>query len=264
MTVTPVDNFSPFESPMLLIEGAKTSLVNFESCCNAFIQNCTYDTIRYKDPKSGDKVVKLRFHHRMPPKLRLSAYRILNDLRHALDQAVCDGAISLGRANAKDVYFPIGRTSQDFDREISKKCKNVHPNLIAFIKTCRPYEGGDDLLYALSRLAGPNKHQRIVGMSINHTGLQLELTSNAFIPHADLRPLRPNQWNELRNELEFMRTGPGAQGHIDPVPVLQIVLGDGAPPLSEPAFTSLNTLASKVETIVLGFEAETARILQAD
>jgi hypothetical protein len=108
-----MDDFAPFESPKLLVDGAKVSIPGFEAGCNAFIQ---------------------------------------------------------------------------------------------------PHHGGDDLLYALSRIAGPNKHQRVISMSLNHTGLQLRTTSNAFIPHADLRPLVLNRWNELHNELEFMRAGPGMQG----------------------------------------------------
>lgn len=257
-----MDDFSPFESPKLLVDGAKTNLIDFESGCNSFIQDCTYDTIRYIEPKSGDKVVKFRFHHRMPPKLRLSAYRILNDLRHALDQAVCDGAISLGRPNAKGVYFPFGKEPKNFDDEVTNKCKNVHPDLIALIRGFKPHYGGDDLLYALSSIAGPNKHQRVISMSLNHSGLQIEPTSNAVILHADLRPLRLNRWNELHNELEFMRTGAGAQGQINAIPVLQIVVGDGEPPLAGPATANLSALASKAEGIVLGIEAETARILR--
>ena len=69
-----------------------------------------------------------------------------------------------------------------------------------------------------------------------------------------------NKWNDLRNELEFMRFGQGMQGQIEAAPVFQIVLGDGEPPLSGPAAATLNAMASKVETIVLCLEAETARI----
>ncbi|HEY4470809.1 MAG TPA: hypothetical protein VGN21_06525, partial [Stellaceae bacterium] len=151
-----MDDLAPFEGPKLLIDGAKATTDEFESGCAAFIQNCTYDVIRYIEPRSRDKVVKVRLHHRVPPALRVSAYRILNDLRNALDQAVCDAAITLGRADAKGVYFPSGKTADDLGREIARKCRGVDPELVAFIAALQPHCGGDDLLYALCKLAGSN------------------------------------------------------------------------------------------------------------
>src|SRR6266550_3587256 len=214
-----MDDLAPFEGPKLLVEGAKASVDEFEAGCAAFIKNCTYDVIRYIEPSSRDKVVKVRLHHRVPPTLRVLAYRILNDLRNALDQAVCDAAITLDRVDAKGVYFPSGKTADDLGREIVRKCRGVDPKLVAFIEALQPHYGGDDLLYALCKIAGLNKHQRIIGIGLNHSGFALQRGGhNAYIPHADLRPLPFNKWNSLRNELELMRFGQGMQGQIDATP----------------------------------------------
>jgi hypothetical protein len=252
-----MDDFAPFESPKLLVEDAKTSLSEFGRACDTFLENCTYDTIRYIDPKSREHVVKLRLHHRIPRKVQLPAHHILNDLRHALDQAMCDGAMALGRPNAKGVYFPAGKTPADFARQIADKCKRVDHRLVDFVEDLKAHEGGDELLYTLTKLAGPNKHRRIIRVSLNHTGLSLLSTSNAYIPHSDLRPLPFDRWNELRNELEFMRFGRGMQGQIDAIPTFRMVLGDGQGPLSESPQTVLNAMATKVENIIRGIEAET-------
>lgn len=123
------DDLQPFESPKLLIDGAKTSIIDFKSACDAFIQNCTYDIIDHSDPNTGEKIVKLRFHHRIPPKMRVPASGIVNDLRHSLDQAVCDGAMLLGRPNAKGVYFPLVKRLKILMMKLRHVARMLTPNL---------------------------------------------------------------------------------------------------------------------------------------
>ena len=166
-----MDDFAPFESPKLLIDGAKTSILDFKSLYDPFIQSCTYDVVYSTDPNTRQKIVKLRFQQRLSPQLRLSASRIVNDMRHALDQAACDGAILLGRADGKGVYFPFGKTPKNLDDEVKERCKRVDPGLVTFIRTFNSHYGGDDLLYGLGSLAGPNKHQRILRMSLDSTAM---------------------------------------------------------------------------------------------
>jgi hypothetical protein len=257
-----MDDLLPFESPKLLIDGAKTSIIDFKSVCEAFIQNCTYDILYHTDPKTEQQIVKLRFHHRVPPKMRVPGSRIVNDLRHALDQAVCDAAVLLGRPNANGVYFPFGRTPKNLDDEIATRCKKVHPDLVTFIRNFQSHYGGDDLLYALGSLAGPNKHQRILRISLGTGGTKIVAGERpwALTSGEGGFKIGVNKWNDLRNELEFAHFGKGTKGNIDARPVLQIVLGTGEPPLADPAPTVLDAMASKVEGIVLGIEAETARL----
>jgi hypothetical protein len=256
-----MDDFAPFESPKLLLDGAKTSITNFKPACETFIESCTYDIVYNKDPNTEQRIVKLRFHHRLPPKLRYAASGIVNDLRHALDQAACDGAIALGRQDARGVYFPFGKTAKNLDDEVAAKCKKVHPMLVTFIRAFGSHYGGDDLLYSLSSIAGPNKHQRVLRMSLDSQGAVFGLSGQPWgMTTSGNDQIGINKWNELRNELEFCRFGKAATGNIDVRPVLKVVLGAGEPPLSDPAPTVLDALASKVESIVLGMEAEVSRI----
>jgi hypothetical protein len=253
-----MDDLASFESPKLLIESAKASIPQLESGCSTFIEGCRYEAIKYVDPKTREEVTKLRFQQRVPGALRVSASRILNDLRHALDQAVCDGAILLGRRNSKGVYFPFGRDASDLDRETTNRCKGVNPDLVVFIRKFEAHYGGDGMLYSLGSLAGPNKHQRILRISLGTGGFSFRgegldiLGPGAF---------GLTKWNDLRNELEFARMAEGGHFQADFTPTLQLVIGEGEAPLSGPAAASFSLLASKVESIVFGIEAETSRIL---
>jgi hypothetical protein len=255
-----MDDLEPFESPKLLVDGAKTSIPAFEAACNDFVASCTYDVIDYADPNTREKIKKLRFHQKTAP-LRLIASRILNDLRHALDQAVSDGAVSLGRSHARGIHFPFGKSVDDYNREVKDRLKNVDADFVAHIRTFKAHYGGDDELYAFGSLSGPNKHQRILRISLDNTSLSIGPGPNGFRATGPLT-IGGGKWNDLRNELEIMRASPGAviEGDLNFTPSLQIVIGIGEAPLSGSAVIVFADLASKIESIVFSLEAETARI----
>src|SRR3954454_293120 len=123
-----MDDLGPFESPKLLIEGAKARIAAFDVACRTFLNRCDYDAVERPDHKNGERVVSLRFQKRIQGELRVLASGILNDLRHALDQAVCDSAVELGSPDSSGVYFLIGKEPSDLDREVKNRCKNVHPD----------------------------------------------------------------------------------------------------------------------------------------
>ncbi len=255
-----MDDLEPFESPKLLIEGARTSIDAFETLCNTFITTCTYDIVQHVDPKTRERVVKLRFRHRIPRKMRIPASHALNDLRHALDQATVHSAVLLGCIDKRRVFFPFGKSAKDLDDQLASRCKEIHPELRKLIRAYNSFSGGDDLLYALSSLTGPNKHQDIVRISLDNSGMTI---GHGFLRVSGSAPsqIGTNKWNDLRSELEFMRLAPQVEANIDIRPVIQIVIGTGEPPISGPAPTVLKAFLSKVENIVLAIEAGTARLL---
>jgi hypothetical protein len=227
-----LDDFAPFESPNLLIQGAKRSLPEFESACKAFVDSCTHEVIRNYDPNTKEEIIKLRFHQRVPPVLRYRAHHIANDLRHALDQAFGDAAILLGRPDSKGIYFPFARSATDLDSQISRYCRKVDTKLIAFAKAFNPHYGGDDLLYGLSAIVGPNKHQRILRISLDDGGSMLN--GDGLDIQGPAR-ININKWSDLRNELEYARAWGGGHVYMQFAPVLQIVINTGEAPFSGPS-----------------------------
>jgi hypothetical protein len=252
-----MDYLEPFESPKLLVDSGKESLAEFETRCADFIKICTYEVVEHVDPKTKEKVVKLRFKHRIPGRLRTLVHHIVSDFRHALDQAVCDGAIQLGRTDGKGVYFPFGRDETDLAAEINKKLRNVHPDLADYVRTLKPYVGENGLLCAICQIAGPNKHQRIARLSLNNPNVVIR--GDGLFATGPFK-ISVNQWNDLRNELEYARIGPGGHLQIQLEVPIEIVLGTGEAPLTGPAATILRDFAGMVERIVLGIESETIRI----
>lgn len=157
----------PFYGPKLLLaEGASVHLAEFDQLTAEFFGSYPYTPLAEIDPETGHKVHKRRAIREPPERLRYLAYSTVNDLRNALDQAVCASATMINKATAKDAYFPFGESPADVDGKLgNKQYADVPETLKPFLRslqsypTSSAYEGGNDLLRALGKIANPNKHQ---------------------------------------------------------------------------------------------------------
>lgn len=251
------DDFALFESPRLLLDGAHRDLRELNAQVARFVPTCTFRSHEHHDPTTGENVFTLRFSARLPPQLRLLASSIVNGLRHSLDQAVCDAAVQLG-ARATDLnrtYFPFAKDPAQFPNVVRQHCGRVHPDLVKRIELLKPYLGGDDLLWALSSMAGKNKHQRIIHLGIANkvTGLQI---------HSAAGParIRTNGWNEARNALELARVGPGGDVDLSIGTTADVVMGDVPVVGGRPASKVLEELLFKCEAIVADIKKEAERL----
>lgn len=253
------DHLQPFEGPLAAIEAARENLADFEARCKAFIAECNYEVVRRHDAKTDETVVLLKYSHRPPAALRARATSILSDTRHALDQAVCDAAVKLGRKNAKGVYFPVGKDAIDLEAAIASRCKDVHPEVLDFIRACKPYYGGNDVVRTASSLA-TTKHSRVIQLSLG--GKTTYLVSNENLNIRGPFKLWTNKWSRTSNELEYARIGPGGHFQMDIKHPVEVILGEGDAPFDGDAATALSTIIGESERIILGLKAETLRILR--
>ena len=161
------------------------------------------------------------------------------------------------------LHFPFARSAVEFENEVKNRLQNVHPDLVTFIKSFKAYYGGDGdgELYTFGSLSGPNKHQRILGVSLNATET-IFAPQPGFQAGPGFQMTGGGNWSELRNEMEVMRMPKGGpiEGTMDVIPSLEIVIGKGEAPLTGPAAAIFDNLSRKIESIVLGIKAETARI----
>ena len=137
----------PFESPKELLNGAKERIAELGSLCQSVSETRDYEILTHIDPKTKEKVIKLRLKRRFPPRIRSTASSIMKEMRIALDQAFCEAAVFLGRKDAKGIYFPFGKDPEDLKRQVERVCKGV---------SFKPYYGGDSdgILWTMSNLAG--------------------------------------------------------------------------------------------------------------
>ena len=233
-------------------------MADFEARCAAFCKACNYEVVRKRNNKTSEEVILLRFDRRPTPDLRAKATSVLTGARHALDQAVCDAAIQLGRKDAKKIYFPVAQDAADLEKAIVSRCKGVDTDLLDFIRATKPYYGGNDIIREGCRITN-DKHVRVIGLSLG--GSYTTLISNENLDIQGPCVLWINKWNYITNELEYARIGPGGHFNMDIDHPVSIVLGEGKPPFAGSAATALGDFISETDSIILGIKAETARIL---
>jgi hypothetical protein len=254
----------PFESPKELLNGTKERLTELEALCQSVSETRDYEFITHIDPKTREKVIKLRLKRKFPPRIRTLASSIMKEMRIALDQAFCEAAVALGRRDAKGIYFPFGKDPEDLKEVVKRNCVGVDRRLINYCLGFKPYYGGDSdgILWSMSRLAGTT-HQKIIGAGFQDTTSFGEAVVKAVGP----LQLIINKWDSLHNELEVARLTPQSELRIkkDFTLRLNIIFSGSAHALSyRPLVQSLYNLLGIVMSIVFDIEAETARLLRED
>jgi hypothetical protein len=252
-------DLAPFESPKELIQGAKEQLAQLGADVTAFGGNCPYEIITRTDNKTGEKVVALRLQRRFPPRIRRIASSILKEARLALDQAMCEAAVSLGRKDAKGVYFPFGKSAADLRHSRRTKCDKVDRRIVAYAMRFKPSYRGNPMLWTLARLA-TYSHESIIAARPQDTGAYMQ---QAFVSATGPLQLTINKWNDFHNEMEIARLPANGSLTLNPnAPLpLQVIFGEsGEAVKGRQVTTALHDLISIAESVVLGMEAETARL----
>lgn len=153
-----------FESPKALLNWAYEDLQRFKELEKAFFESEPYKRVVEFDEKFQRNAHRLRFTRSPPDEMRKLASHIVNDLRHALDQAFVTSARFFGWKPTKRqnlIYFPWAKTRADLQHRLKPIPKEIH----GVIYEAEPYfaqsdgSGGDDIIRELGRIAGPNKHE---------------------------------------------------------------------------------------------------------
>jgi len=252
----------PFESARESLAGAEERIAELETACEAVRQSSEYEIITHTDPKTRDKVVKLRLKRRFPTRIQRIASSAFKELKIALDQAFCDGAVMLGRPNAKGIYFPSLKNLNEIEPYVAKRCKHVDRRLVEYcIREFKPYYGGDSdgILWSMCSIAGTT-HQRLVGAGLeDRAGFGRAVT----LAQGPLQ-LIINKWNAANNEMEVARIPPGSELHLkkDFVLHFEVILSGRAQALSyRPLVRTLHQLVGISDGVISGIEAETNRLL---
>lgn len=249
-----------FEQPKLLIGNAREHLQRLNDEGKAFFDRTPHTVVTDTDAKTNEKIYKARLTFRLPGKLPVFLFDVFSNLRSALDYAVCASMLSLfGQSvSLRNVYFPFGNSAEELENSIRGRCKNVPAEIVALMRSFKPYKGGNNLLWALSRFSATNRHQRLiaVGASTNSMFIHEMHAGRDAISVPD-----PAIWDSVKNELIFARVAPDAELKYDIELSLYIAFGDIEIVRAQPIIPTLDNLARMVSSIVLAMEAETARIL---
>lgn len=246
----------PFESPKLLIARAKENIADFDARYKTYMESRPYEVVTEPEPKSPNKITKIRLTKQIDPMMRAVLSDALNNLRHALDQAVNDAAVLL-RGGKRDCYFPFGQNAKAFELiYTSKRYKTVPIDIRDHLNSLQPYFGGDDLLHALGRLSGPNKHQVVLRIAAG-AAHSVKPTIRSMVNCALIAPV----WDAAKGELPVFRLFPGGYVECDLAFSPQVSLHEPSVQHLALANDFAEELVSLAERIVGGIERETYRLL---
>lgn len=255
----------PFVSPKLLLARAEEHIQSLHHDWGHFHERCFGIPFEVFDAEKSQRVLKFRICPDVPPRLSVLASDALNNLRHALDQAVNCAAAELG-STKRNNYFPFAKSASELDGLIKKNCPTVQPELLATLKGFQPYQGGDDVLYALAKLAGPNKHQLLLDLQPHMPSLVIDTRFGGWFRRvAGPGTMGILAWDSEKQELEAARVWGSGSFQYDYMtrPAFYVAIGGTDASRGQPAAAFLDAVASKVDGIVRVLEAETVRLKSA-
>lgn len=249
----------PFHGPKSRIGRAKHHFERLVNAARAYVLSKPYSEVvePYLDgTKDLHKVVLTR---PIPDDLPATMLEIVEHLRAALDQAGYAAAVAGGKVSPRRAYFPIADSAAELERNVigRGRCKDLPPDILALFRSFEPYDGGNESVWLVNRLANTTKHKTLVsavmqadGEGIGYLIAQPENTTIA----ATLA------WDGLKNEMVLGVTAAGAPFKYDLRVSLFIAFGPIDRIEGKEVLPRLRDMILEVERIVLRTELECRRI----
>ena len=250
-----------FESPAALIERGREHIQQARAEVGGFFERKPYTRLVEFDPNTGQDVHKIRLAASIPGKVRTIVKDATANFRDALDHAVYASAVCLCGGDPDNTGFPFAKDAKGVLGELNGKRLSGNPPAIRpFLAGFEPHETGNPLLWGLNRIRNPNTHRMLVpvGAASAGTGLnvhQMSVRGPARIGYS--------RWDPTKNEVEYLRVGPGSVGQYDVQVSFFVAFGDVGTLAGKDVFSTLDAIASEVERIVLAIKAETERLALA-
>lgn len=247
-----------FEDANQLIDEAKGHLPTIKEAVERFTSKDNWSGRTDKDPKTGEYTLKIVFTEPIDKRVKMRIFDVGGYLRSALDHACYASTVAIKGGEPKYTKFLFADTETGLDDQIKRGgCKDMQPDMIAFIKRLKPYEAGNKPLWALNKLRNKNTHRILEPTTTNASGFGLNNgTFYGIVTNI-------STWKPLHRELAFCKLSADSQFNVQIAPQILVSFDDALGFAREPMHESLNNLISEVEGIVAGIKAETARILSS-
>ena len=226
----------------------------------AFFDKRPYARVIEFDPNTGHDVHKVRLTAQVPGRLSRILKDCTSNLRDALDHAVYAAAISLGAINPEKTGFPFANDATHLEDELTSwKFEEVPPEIHPCLRGFKPYPGENDILVALNRIRNPNTHRVIVPVGTASLGNSMSM----FGANVGNMQLGYSRWDAAKNEVKYLRVDRGSKFQYEVRMAFDVTFGDVEIVGGQPIVGVLRKMAAEVDRVVLGIEAETARLKTA-
>jgi hypothetical protein len=251
----------PFHVPRRKILRAKEHTRNMESRIRRFFDSEPYTYIREVNAQRTHELHKVRFKKQIPERAGELAVEAAEALRSALDQAAFAVAAAANptrpRSSIKCAYFPIADSAAQLMTDVINRgrCKDLPPDIVTFLCALKPHKGGNDLIWAVNKLANANKHAGILDPVAGTIGT-IYFRNATFSSGTEFY----SNWDPEKNEIEFAALPVGRHAQYDGDVSLGVTFGEIEAVRGRPPDVFLNAAIIEFDRIIDAIEAETKRL----
>jgi hypothetical protein len=246
----------PFAKPFQKVARAKEHILDVEREMNAFLDADPCTLVIEPDPdEPKHEVHKLRLSKSMPDSIADLAADATGKLRSALDNAGYELALLAGVASPTSAYFPFAGSAIDLDNSIKGRSKDIPKDVYPFFRAHKPYRGGNDILWALNRVAITDKH-KLLKVALGSQPGDITMEGSWLVGGLPLTPT----WDSSKQEFKLATfvAGHAAEYRAE----YQVFVAFDEIPIvgGEPVLEVLNQFASIAERILWGIKWEAERL----
>lgn len=187
-----------FDDAREALARAEEHIKNFDSEARRYIESGTSASIT-ETKREGAQEITIVKYAQVPVRMASIACDAVNNLRMALDRLGYATATATGKENPEQTYFPFTEHDRAFDNpEAMRRSEDVPHEVMALFRTFKPYKGGNDLLWALNRIANINKHRLLVPVLVDVT------TVSIFgVGLGPASSLTYSNWDRTKRQVEY-------------------------------------------------------------
>jgi hypothetical protein len=247
----------------LKIERAKKHIADLQEEVGRFIESEPYGVAIKRDPQSRKLIYYVSSVKSTPVCLPLIAGDAIQNLRSALDHLAYQIVSSdTGDAppNPTKIDFPIADSADKYNSAKGEKLKGATRASIDAIDALKPFKGGNDALWSLSRLNNIDKHRLLFTVGSYAAGVHLVdfIVSAGARTQAEMAPLKdahiflnPTEKGfPLKVGFELLITGPDAEPNPNQKFRFGIALNEPGIVESTSILDTLNQFSARVEGIL--------------
>lgn len=248
-----------FGSPKQLINHARDEIEAAENLIAGYARSQHGTNVTYIDPITGQNVYCVRIiGPDLPPKIANIVKDAAGNLRDALDHAVYGAAVAKSGGEPKNTGFPFAKDAAGVQGELGgKRLSGNPPEIHPILASFKPYEGGNDTLWALNQIRNPSTHRFIVPVGSAAMMGSLDIGSAMITGNSEIGYSR---WDAAKKEVEYMRLGPGSTSQHQ-VNISVAVMFDGIKAVAgKPVIPTLNLMVAEVDRVISAIEGECRRL----
>jgi hypothetical protein len=246
-----------FRSPHLRIGRAEHHIRDLKREIDGWVNEKPWARTIEVDPNGLFKEYKLKLTRNITDAASVIVADAITSLRSALDQCGAAAARASGISKPKKAYFPFAPDPEGVMNSAKGWSKDVPPDIVTLMCSFKPYETGNPLLWAISRIRNVDDHFLLRPMTLSAPVISIMSATGVFnTPGSTL--VFPGVFD---NEVTYFRgpvTMPDFEHELDIR--LDVAFGEVDVVSGKPAFTILGHMLSMTTRIVDIIETETRRL----